>query len=58
VLDADVPSREQALGRSFLHWLVTNISETDLEQGNTLKEYKGPRASKDTGNYFFKLSIF
>uniref|UniRef100_A0A914W6P9 Phosphatidylethanolamine-binding protein n=1 Tax=Plectus sambesii TaxID=2011161 RepID=A0A914W6P9_9BILA len=53
--DADVPSRTDGTGRSFLHWLVTNIPESDLHDGNTIKGYVGPGAPQNTGlhRYYF-----
>ena len=40
-----------------MHWLVTNISENNINNGNTLLSYKGPAPPKNTGKhkYIFEL---
>lgn len=49
LLDPDVPSEQDASGRSFRHWLVTNIPGTDIARGSTIRPYIGPGALPNTG---------
>jgi phosphatidylethanolamine-binding protein (PEBP) family uncharacterized protein len=47
--DPDAPSRANPVRREFRHWLVGNIPDDRLDQGQTLTEYVGSGPPKDTG---------
>jgi phosphatidylethanolamine-binding protein (PEBP) family uncharacterized protein len=42
---------------SFVHWLVTNISENNINNGETIFSYKGPTPPPKSGKhrYIFEL---
>jgi phosphatidylethanolamine-binding protein (PEBP) family uncharacterized protein len=46
-----------AIGGNHIHWLIVNISHSNLNNGKILLEYKGPAPPKDSGmhNYIFSL---
>ena len=37
-IDPDVPSQNNSLYSEFLHWLVVNIPDEDIERGRYLQE--------------------
>ena len=46
-----------AVGGNRIHWLVVNISDSNLKNGKILLEYKGPAPPQGSGihNYIFLL---
>jgi hypothetical protein len=46
-----------ALGGTHIHWLVVNIKNSNIENGLTLLDYKGPAPPPNTGKhrYIFKV---
>lgn len=52
-----IMSDPNAVGGNRIHWLVVNISDSNLNNGKILLGYKGPTPPKDSGmhNYIFSL---
>ena len=48
--DPDAPSRANPTRREIRHWLVGNIPENKVNDGETLTAYVGSGPPKDTGN--------
>jgi phosphatidylethanolamine-binding protein (PEBP) family uncharacterized protein len=46
-----------SVGGTFVHWLVTNIKDNNINSGKTLIPYKGPAPPQNTGKhrYIFEL---
>lgn len=49
ITDPDALSRSNPVYRSFLHWLVTNIRDDDMRNGNVVAGYRGPGPWAGTG---------
>ncbi|XP_057378022.1 OV-16 antigen-like [Daphnia carinata] len=52
-IDPDVPSQNNSIYSEFLHWLVVNIPDEDIERGDVLAEYLGPLPSHKGGQHRF-----
>jgi phosphatidylethanolamine-binding protein (PEBP) family uncharacterized protein len=46
-----------AVGGTYIHWLVTNITNNNINDGKTIIPYKGPAPPPNTGKhrYIFEL---
>jgi protein FLOWERING LOCUS T len=55
MVDPDAPSPDKPTAREWLHWLVVNISQLDVDQGIDLCEYMGPAPLEGTHRYVFLL---
>ncbi|XP_057305965.1 protein D2-like [Hydractinia symbiolongicarpus] len=57
MLDPDAPSRDNPTQRSWLHWLVVNIQDADIENSFTAVEYNPPTPPAGSGKhrYIFLL---
>lgn len=53
--DPDAPTRTKAIYREWLHWLVVNIPENKIDQGETLAEYIGSGPPPKTGLHRYDL---
>ncbi|KAF7269065.1 hypothetical protein GWI33_017823 [Rhynchophorus ferrugineus] len=49
MVDPDAPSRSNPIYREINHWLVVNIKGSDISTGQTITEYRGSRAPKNSG---------
>lgn len=56
--DPDAPSRTDAKFREYRHWLVVNVQNNDIAGGDTLFEFIGTGAPKDTGLHRYVFLIF
>eukprot|EP00300_Choanocystis_sp_HF-7_P037667 c53904_g1_i1.p1 GENE.c53904_g1_i1~~c53904_g1_i1.p1 ORF type:complete len:260 (+),score=44.52 c53904_g1_i1:26-805(+) len=50
-VDLDFPSHHKPSEREFVLWVVTNISNCDIDTGKTWFEYVGPCPAKNTGSH-------
>jgi len=50
--DPDAPSRADPKFREWHHWLVGNVPETKISEGETLSEYVGSGPPEGTGTIF------
>jgi phosphatidylethanolamine-binding protein len=50
-VDPDAPSRADPKFREWHHWLVGNVPETKISEGETLSEYVGSGPPQGTGNF-------
>lgn len=57
MLDPDAPSPKNWAARSWLHWLVVNIKDANVESGFTVTEYNPPTPPEGSGmhRYVFLL---
>merc|ERR1711974_293649 len=64
MVDPDAPSRQAAKpGKSWLHWMLTNVQGKDLRSGNfatadIIKEYAGPWPPAGTGFHRYYINIY
>uniref|UniRef100_A0A914ZBF8 Uncharacterized protein n=1 Tax=Panagrolaimus superbus TaxID=310955 RepID=A0A914ZBF8_9BILA len=58
MIDPDAPSRNNPSRREYLHWLVVNIPETNVWQGNELVEYIGAGPPQDTGLHRYVFLVY
>lgn len=49
--DPDAPSRKEPKFREWHHWLVGNIPENKVAEGETLSEYVGSGPPQGTGKH-------
>lgn len=57
-IDPDVPNRNNSVYSEFLHWLVVNIPDEDVERGDVLADYLGPLPSQGGGQHRFVFQVF
>lgn len=55
VVDPDAPSPTNPSMAPFLHWLVTNIPQGELEKGSMVVPYMGPSPPEGDHRYCFLL---
>ncbi|GAB4820451.1 hypothetical protein N2152v2_007497 [Parachlorella kessleri] len=53
--DPDPPDPANPIRKEWLHWLVTNISNSDISTGQELASYMGPAPPIGTHRYVFML---
>ncbi|KAJ8966399.1 hypothetical protein NQ317_009631 [Molorchus minor] len=58
MIDLDVPCRNNPVSRELCHWLVVNIPEENIEDGDTLVEYIGPAPPKGNGFHRFVFLLY
>nr|XP_018915365.1 PREDICTED: protein D1-like [Bemisia tabaci]XP_018915366.1 PREDICTED: protein D1-like [Bemisia tabaci]XP_018915367.1 PREDICTED: protein D1-like [Bemisia tabaci] len=58
LVDADVPTRENRNYAERIHWLVVNIPEGSLKEGDEVVEYKGPIAPTKSGMHRYIFAVF
>lgn len=58
MIDPDAPSRANPLFREIRHWLVMNILESNIENGDEVSEYRGSGAPKGTGLHRYIFLVF
>jgi phosphatidylethanolamine-binding protein (PEBP) family uncharacterized protein len=46
-----------AVGGNKIHWLVTNITDNDISNGNVLIKYKGPAPPKGSGIHHYVFCL-
>lgn len=56
--DPDAPSRSQPTYRECRHWIVMNIPESKIENGDEVIEYVGSGAPKDTGLHRYIFLVY
>ncbi|XP_059475141.1 protein D3-like isoform X2 [Neocloeon triangulifer] len=56
--DPDAPSRAEPKFREWHHWLVGNVPETKIAEGETLSEYVGSGPPQGTGLHRYVFLIF
>lgn len=58
MIDPDAPSRNNPTLRHWQHWLVGNIPECDISNGEVYTEYSKPFPSEDTGLHRYVFLIY
>lgn len=62
MVDPDAPSKNHPKYRYWRHWLIANISGTDLKtgkiSGNELTSYHGPTPPPETGFHRYQFILF
>lgn len=58
MVDPDAPSRTNHPFREVRHWLVMNILESAVENGDEISEYRGSGPPKDTGLHRYIFLVF
>jgi len=56
--DPDAPCREKPTYREWHHWLVVNIPQNDVSNGDVLSEYIGASPSKGTGLHRYVIVVY
>lgn len=56
MVDPDAPSRWNPTNAEWLHWLVVNIPNGQVEKGNEWVRYQGPAPPPKTGPHRVSLS--
>lgn len=56
--DPDAPSRDAPTNREVRHWLIVNITENNVRNGQVLVEYRGSGPPKDTGLHRYVFLLF
>ncbi|KAJ0172956.1 hypothetical protein K1T71_011132 [Dendrolimus kikuchii] len=56
--DPDAPSREAPDGRSFLHWLVINIPDEDVDEGDTIVNILNSHPEPETGFHRYVFLVY
>ena len=56
--DPDAPSRAEPKYREWHHWLIGNISGSDVASGDVLSAYVGSGPPKDTGLHRYCFLIY
>ncbi|KAH8324348.1 hypothetical protein KR074_005869 [Drosophila pseudoananassae] len=54
----DAPNRENPMYRSWLHWLVVNVPGLDVMKGQSISDYFGPLAPKDSGMQRYLILVY
>ncbi|XP_031628685.1 protein D3-like [Contarinia nasturtii] len=57
-VDPDAPSRVNPAYRDIRHWLIMNIPESDVANGDEIIEYIGAGPPKDTGLHRYIFLVF
>lgn len=58
MVDPDAPSRANHPFREVRHWLVMNILESAVENGDQVSEYRGSGPPKGTGLHRYIFLVF
>ena len=58
MIDPDAPSRQSPTLGDVFHWLVINIPGNQVAQGQTVCEFIGSGAPKDTGLHRYVFLVF
>nr|XP_018905809.1 PREDICTED: protein D1-like [Bemisia tabaci] len=58
MIGPDAPVREQPIDRNWLHWLVTNLQGTDVEDGDEIAEYCGSLAGYEKGPHWLVYVVY
>lgn len=58
MVDPDAPSRTNPLYREIRHWLVMNIPDSSIENGDELIEYIGVGAPKNSGLHRYIFLVY
>lgn len=58
MLDPDAPSRKHPTLRHWQHWLIGNIPECNIHEGNIYTEYIKPCPSEDSGLHRYVFLIY
>lgn len=58
MVDPDAPSADQHTFRSWLHWMVLNIPDGAIQDGEEIIEYAPPTPPKGTGKHRYVFAIF
>jgi len=58
MVDPDAPSRKTPTARSWLHWLVVNIKNANVETGKEVIEYNPPTPPKGTGAHRYVFILY
>lgn len=58
MVDPDAPSRANPLYREIRHWLVMNIPESDVKEGDEVVEYIGSGPPNGTGLHRYIYLVF
>ncbi|XP_015116345.1 protein D2 isoform X2 [Diachasma alloeum] len=56
--DPDAPSRKTPTFREWHHWLVANIPENRVSEGEVLSDYIGSGPPKDTGLHRYVFLVY
>lgn len=56
--DPDMPSRTSPHDREYFHWVVVNIPQGHVEQGDTILPYLPPTPKGGTGVHRYFLGIY
>ncbi|XP_011302616.1 protein D2 isoform X2 [Fopius arisanus] len=56
--DPDAPSRKTPTFREWHHWLVGNIPENKISEGEVLSDYVGSGPPKDTGLHRYVFLVY
>jgi len=57
-VDPDAPSRANPKFREWRHWLVANISGSDVKTGDIISSYVGAGPPKDTGLHRYAFLLY
>lgn len=57
-VDPDAPSRKNPTYREYRHWLIMNIPESSVENGDEIIEYIGAGAPKGTDLHRYIFLVF
>lgn len=57
-IDLDAPSRKDHTLRDVRHWVVMNIPENSIENGDEVIEFIGSGAPKDTGLHRYVFLVY
>lgn len=58
LVDPDAPSRENSAEREVRHWLVVNIPECSVENGDEIIEFLGSGPRNGTGLHRYTFLIY
>ncbi|KAM7359464.1 uncharacterized protein ACRADG_012882 [Cochliomyia hominivorax] len=56
--EIDAPSREDTSLKEWRHWLIVNIPENNVDQGDVLNEYQGSGPNKGSGLHRYVYLLF
>lgn len=58
MVDPDAPSRTNTSLREYLHFMVGNVPDNDMDKGTTLAPYMGSAPPKDSGFHRYTLLVY
>jgi len=58
LIDPDAPSKSDPTRRSWLHWLVVNVRDNNVDSGKTVVSYNGPSPPKGSGPHRYIILTF